>query len=127
MSPLFKDFSVDELVAVIQGLNLLTYQAGEIIIMEGDAGQSLYMLTAGTVRALRRNAAGKQATIGELAEGAFFGEMSILTGKPRTATVVAATYCELLELDRPTLDGIVTRHPHVLEVLKVFAAERQKH
>jgi hypothetical protein len=126
VSPLFKDFSVDELVAVIQGLNLLTYQPGEIIIMEGDAGQSLYMLTSGTVRAMRRNAAGKQATVGELAEGAFFGEMSILTGKPRTATVVAKSYCELLELDRPTLDGIVARHPHVLDVLKEFAAERQK-
>lgn len=126
VSPLFKDFSVDELVAVIQGLNLLTYQPGEIIIMEGDAGQSLYMLTSGTVRALKRNAQGRQATVGELTEGAFFGEVSILSGGPRTATVVAATYCELLELDRATLDGIVKTHPRVLDILKEFAAARQK-
>ncbi|HET7746022.1 MAG TPA: cyclic nucleotide-binding domain-containing protein [Vicinamibacteria bacterium] len=126
VSPLFKDFSVDELVAVIQGLNLLTYQPGEIIIMEGDPGQSLYMLTSGTVRALKRNAQGRQATVGELTEGAFFGEVSILSGGPRTATVVAATYCELLELDRGTLDGIVKTHPRVLDILKEFAAVRQK-
>jgi hypothetical protein len=126
VSPLFKDFSVDELVAVIQGLNLLTYQPGEIIIMEGDPGQSLYMLTSGTVRAMKRNAQGRQATVGELTEGAFFGELSILSGKPRSATVVAATYCELLELDRATLDGIVKTHPRVLEILKEFATARQK-
>ena len=124
VSPLFKDFSVDELVAVIQGLNLITFEAGDIILTEGDPGDSLYMLTAGTVKAVKRNAAGRQAAVSELSEGAFFGEISILTGQPRTATVVATSHCELLELDRPTLDAIVATHPHVRQVLEQFSKER---
>jgi Cyclic nucleotide-binding domain len=124
VSPLFRDFSVDELVAVIQGLKLLTYQTKQIILKEGDRGDSLYMLTSGTVKAFRRNAKGKQVLLAELTEGAFFGEGSILTGKPRTATVVAWEECELLELDRPTLDSITQTHPHVWEVLQEFAGQR---
>jgi hypothetical protein len=124
VSPLFRDFSVDELVAVIQGLKLLTYLPRQIVLKEGDRGESLYMLTSGTVKAFRKNAQGKQVALAELTEGAFFGEGSILTGKPRTATVVAWTDCELLELDRPTLDSITKTHPHVWDVLKEFALKR---
>ena len=124
VSPLFRDFSVDELVAVIQGLKLLTYQTKQIILREGDRGDSLYMLTSGTVKAFRKNAQGKQVALAELTEGAFFGEGSILTGKPRTATVVAWEPCELLELDRPTLDSITKTHPHVSLVLQEFAVKR---
>lgn len=124
VSPLFKDFSVDELVAVIQGLNLITFEAGDIILTEGDPGDSLYMLTSGTVKAVRRNAAGRQVAVNEISEGAFFGEISILTGQPRTATIVATSHCELLELDRATLDSIVATHPHVRQVLEQFSKER---
>ena len=124
VSPLFKDFSVDEMVAVIQGLNLITFEPGDIILTEGDPGDSLYMLTSGTVKAVKRNAAGKQVAVSEMTEGAFFGEISILTGQPRTATVVATSRCELLELDRATLDSIVATHPHVRQVLEQFSKER---
>ncbi len=124
VSPLFKDFSVDELVAVIHGLNLITFESGDIILTEGDPGDSMYMLTAGTVKAVKRNAAGRQVAVNELSEGAFFGEISILTGQPRSATVVATSHCELLELDRPTLDSIVATHPHVRQVLEKFSKER---
>jgi cAMP-dependent protein kinase regulator len=57
-------------------------------------------------------------------EGTFFGEISILSGKPRTATVTAATHCELLELDRSTLDEITKTHPHVQSVLEEFYIQR---
>jgi hypothetical protein len=126
VSPLFQSFSVDEMVAVIQGLRLHSFEPRQFIIREGSAGDSLFMLTSGTVRAFRKNTAGKQALLGELAEGAFFGEGSILTGQPRAASVVAWTPCELLELDRATLDSIVSTHPHVLDVLKDFAAKRAR-
>ena len=118
VSPLFRDFSVDEMVAMIQGLKLLSYERGAVILREGQGGGSLYMLTSGRVRAFKKGADGKQSTLGDLKEGAFFGEMSILTGQPRMASVVALARCELLELDRPTLDGITKTHPHVWDVLR---------
>jgi hypothetical protein len=125
VSPLFRDFSVDEMVAVIQGLSLLSFARGDVILREGEPGDRLYMLTSGMVRAFRKDAAsGRQLRVADLKEGAFFGEVSILTGGPRTATVAALTPCELLELDRATLDSIRETHPHVWEVLEDFARQR---
>jgi hypothetical protein len=125
VSPLFRDFSVDEMVAVIQGLKLLSYERGAVILREGQGGGSLYMLTSGRVRAFKKGDDGKQNPLGDLKEGAFFGEMSILTGQPRMASVVALARCELLELDRPTLDEITKSHPHVWDVLREFAEKRR--
>jgi CRP-like cAMP-binding protein len=126
VSPLFRDFAVDEMVAVIQGLKLLSFERGAVILREGQGGGSLYMLTAGRVRAFKKDpGSGKQRPLGDLKEGAFFGEMSILTGQPRMASIVALTRCELLELDRPTLDQITKTHPHVWNVLREFAEKRE--
>ena len=125
VSPLFRDFSVDEMVAVIQGLRLLTFERGQAILREGQPGVSLYTLTSGRVRVFRKDAVtGRQNQVGDLKEGAFFGEISILTGQPRMASIVALTRCELLELDRPTLDEIAKTHPHVWDVLREFAGKR---
>jgi hypothetical protein len=126
VSPLFKDFSVDEMVAVIQGLRLIGCAPRKVILRQGDPGDSLYMLTSGRVRAFVKSAEGKQTPLADLEEGAFFGEMSILSGKPRNATIVAVTDCELLELDRATLDRIVASHPRVREVLQEFARQRSR-
>jgi outer membrane PBP1 activator LpoA protein len=125
VSPLFRDFSVDEMVAVIQGLKLLSFERGQVIIREGQPGTSLYTLTSGRVRAFRKDpATGKQSPLADLKEGAFFGEISILTGQPRNASIVALSRCELLELDRPALDQITKTHPHVWDVLRDFAGRR---
>jgi len=125
VSPLFQSFSQEELVAVIAGLRLITFEAGDIIITEGDAGDSLFVLTTGVAKAFIKNAGGiGQRCVREMRDGDFFGEISVLSGKPRTATVTAATRCELLELDRKTLDQIITFHPHVMRVLQDFYIER---
>jgi len=115
------------MVAVIQGLKLLTFDRGQVILQEGQPGASLYTLTSGRVRAFRKDQqTGKQVQIGDLKEGAFFGEMSILTGQPRAASIVALNSCELLELDRAALDGITSSHPHVWDVLREFAEKRSQ-
>jgi hypothetical protein len=126
VSPLFQDFAVDEMVAIIQGLRLLTFERGDVILREGERGDSVYMLASGRVRAFIRAADGRQQPVGDLAEGAFFGEISILTGQPRTATIVAASRCELLELDRATLDAITGDHPRVWDVMREFANRRAR-
>jgi cAMP-dependent protein kinase regulator len=123
-SPLFGDFSREELIAVMRGLNLHSYEPGEIIMTEGEPGASLYVLTTGAVRAYVINSFGSNTQVRTMEEGEFFGEISLLTGKPRTATITAAEHCELLELDRKTLDEIANDHPHVMEVVKEFHDQR---
>ena len=123
-SPLFSDFSSEELVEVIKGLELLSYEAGDVIVAEGAPGDSLFVLTTGTVKAFVKDPDGHYHKVREMYEGAFFGEVSILTGKPRSATITAATACELLALDRASLDAITERQPNVLTILKHFCEAR---
>lgn len=123
-SPLFSDFSSDELVEVIRGLELLTYGPGDVIVAEGAPGDSLFVLTTGTVKAFVKDPQGHYHMVREMYEGAFFGEVSILTGKPRSATITAATPCELLALDRASLDAITERQPNVLTILRHFCEAR---
>jgi hypothetical protein len=124
-TPLFSGFSRDELVAVIKGLRLLTFEPGDIVLTEGDRGDSLYVITTGTVKTFVRDTTqGGQLLMRRLKEGDFFGEISILSGKARSATVTAATHCEMLELDRATLDQITASYPHVRQVLEEFYLAR---
>ncbi len=125
-SPLFADFSEADLVAVIQGLELATYGPGDILILEGDPGTSLFVITSGVVRAFVKQADGKNKQVREMGEGSFFGEIAVLSGKPRTATVTAKTQVEALILERKTLDNICKTHPSVRTTLQKFAAERLK-
>lgn len=123
-SPLFSDFSAEELVEVIKGLELLTYEAGDVIVAEGAPGDSLFVLTTGTVKAFVKDPDGHYHKVREMYEGAFFGEVSILTGRPRSATITAATPCELLALDRTALESIAERQPNVMTILRHFCEAR---
>jgi hypothetical protein len=123
-SPLFADFSETDLVAVIQGLELVSYGPGEILISQGDPGTSLFVITSGVVRAFVKQENGKNKQVREMGEGSFFGEIAVLSGKPRTATVTSKTPVEALILERKTLDNIVKTHPSVRTTLQKFAAER---
>lgn len=123
-TPLFRGMSAQEIVAVIRGLTLHSFEAGHILVTEGEAGDSLYVLTTGMCRAFVKNPKGRNVEVRVLSEGDFFGEISMLTMKPRSATVTTATPCELLELDRANLDAILASHPHVMEVLEEFYKAR---
>jgi Arc/MetJ-type ribon-helix-helix transcriptional regulator len=123
-SPLFSDFSHRELVDVIRELRLEGYEPGEIVVTEGEAGDSLYVVASGLVRAFVRSADGRSREVRRLGEGEFFGEISLLSGSPRTATITAASATELLVLDRNALEGLTARHPRVREVLREFRDQR---
>lgn len=123
-SPLFRDLVVEELLAVVEGLRLLTFDPGDIILTEGEPGQSLFIVTSGSVTIFVRNPTGRNISVGTLGEGDFFGEISSLSGRPRTATVTAAERTELLELDKPTLDSVALRHRRVKDLLEQAYVER---
>ena len=123
-SPLFADFSEEELLSLVSSLRLVSRQAGDIIVSEGEAGEGLFVLAAGAVKVMVRDGLGRSGTVCRLEEGAFFGEIAALSGAPRSATVVAAGPCEVLELDRKALDEVAARHPRVRQLLERAYAER---
>jgi CRP-like cAMP-binding protein len=123
-SPLFNGLTEDELLALVRGLELRTLEPGDIVLTEGEPGQSVFLVATGRVKVFIRNRSGQDVLLRPLGEGAFFGEISALSGRSRTATVTAAAPCALLELDRSALDTITKAHPRVREILENVYIER---
>src|SRR6185503_13367546 len=121
---LFGALTEEELLAVVRGLRLHLHGPGDVLITEGERGQSVFILASGGAKVFVRSPSGRNFPVAELREGEFFGEISSLSGRPRSATVTASARCELLELDRPTLDQIARTHPHVADVLEEFYIRR---
>jgi small-conductance mechanosensitive channel/CRP-like cAMP-binding protein len=91
------------------------YAAGEVIVHEGDEGSSMFVVSRGEAGVALGDAEGPGVEIARLGKGDFFGEMSLLTGEPRTATVTAATDCELLEIGGDAFRRLVLPDPALVE------------
>lgn len=101
------------------------YAPGERIFAQGDVGDSLYVIKAGTVT-LSLAESGEARSLATLREGDFFGEMSLLTGERRSASADAATDCELLVIDRRHLAPLLEAHPEFMRrISQTIAARRQ--
>ena len=121
-SPLFEDLSPGELTAFFGNLRLLIKKSGSIIVTEGQPGDSLFVLASGSVRVYRRTVEGGNEQVAVLEDGDVFGKPSVLSGARRTRTFVAATECQLLEVDKANFDGVAARHPQVRDQLAALAA-----
>ena len=100
------------------GLHRRLVPAGGIVVSEGDPGNSLFLIASGSVRILVVGGHGRPLEIRRLDVGDFFGEVAALTGQPRSATVVATTESELLEIDRPALGILVEARPAARPILE---------
>lgn len=127
-SPLFEILGNEERAAIVEQMELETHDEGSVIINEGDPGSSMYVIASGSVRVYTRGS-GSTGTVylADLGEGDFFGEVSVLTGKPRTATITASQRTELLRLDRDKLDAVLAKYPGMRKVLDEFYKKRAKH
>jgi len=96
---------------------------GETIVSEGDAGQSMFVVRSGSV-AITLGPERRLVAVTET--GGYFGEMSLLTGDPRTATVTARGDCTVLEISAADFRAFVQGHPDVIDHLAAAAALRRK-
>src|ERR1051325_11563812 len=109
-SPLFEELSDEERQALVREMELEQHDEGSVIISEGQPGSSMYVIASGEVKVFTRGTGGNTVYLAKLAEGDFFGEVSVLTGKPRTATITASQPTELLRLDKTKLDTAPGTH-----------------
>ena len=127
-SPLFEVLKPEERAALVKEMDLEQHEEGSVIITEGDTGTSMYIIASGEVKVYTRGSGKTQSVyLAKLGEGDFFGEVSVLTGKPRTATITASRPTELLRLDKEKLDNALAKHPGVRKVLDEFYKKRAKH
>jgi small-conductance mechanosensitive channel/CRP-like cAMP-binding protein len=122
--PLFQCLELDQLNTLVDNGTLNRFGRGERIIEEGAKGDSMFILLRGTAQvSVSKN--GTTIRVGVLRTGDCFGEMSLLTGEQRTATVRAEGDCEVLEISKAPMSEIFHETPECLNQLSELLAKRR--
>lgn len=123
---LFRDLDSDVVQTLAEGATRLYYDDGEILVREGDQGESLLVIDVGAavVSKSTGGADGAGIDVGRLGEGDFLGEQSLLTGEPRNATVRAEGGCEVLQIAKPQVAEVLAADPNIAQVLSRALATR---
>jgi len=119
--PMFASLSEADRTALAGLLVPRRYEAGQQVFREGEPGQEMFVVESGRVAVTALDERGGEIRLSVLARGAFFGEISLLDGGPRTAAVRALEPVSLLTLERNVFFSFLERHPsaarHMVEVL----------
>lgn len=98
-----------------------SFKAGEVIFREGELGFTMFVVRAGSVR-ISKQVRGGERTLATFGPGEFFGEMAVLSGRPRTATATAVGTLTLLEVDEDRFDAMINSQPEItVRILKKLA------
>jgi len=116
--PLFSHLSARHLRRLADSANEVRYMPGASIVKQGEPGDRFYVIVEGQAKVLNR--AGK--VVNRLLPGDFFGEISLLDGGARTATVVSETPMTMLELTRSAFRRVLAEEPGVAVKLLEYAA-----
>lgn len=122
--PIFSDLTREAFVALARAMVLQRVNEGEAVIREGDDGTSFYVVATGRLAVSKRDDRGEAVVLARLGEGDFFGEMALLSGAPRAATVIAEERAELLEFRADVLLGMAGKHPQLASSLRRFYRQR---
>ena len=101
----------------------VSFDAGQVVVREGDPGDALFVVKAGIVE-VHTDREGSAVHLAQLGPGACYGEVSMLSGLPRTATVVAKVPSTLLRLPREQLAQLLDAYPNVRERLQTMVLLR---
>jgi len=122
--PFFSPLKADERKKLADEATLHVFNAGEMIIREGDPGRSIYVILDGQVRVFTRDHRGEELELAVLEVSQFFGEMSFLNGKPRSGSVMAVDTSVIVELGYTSMRRVVKEHPTVKKVLVEYYQQR---
>ncbi|MBI3273161.1 MAG: mechanosensitive ion channel [Planctomycetes bacterium] len=114
----------EDLRLLTEDLTHHIYARGERVFVQGDEGETFYIIWSGSVGVKVRNEGGTEVEVAELRHGSFFGEMSLLTGERRTATVAAKEDADLLELDRASFSVLLRDNPAIAQSISEIIATR---
>jgi len=122
--PIFSDLGREAFLEVLRRTVLHRVPAGQAVIEEGDEGTSFFVVAGGRFLVSKRDEVGGTVVLAKLGDGDFFGEMALLSGAARAATVTAETDAEVLEFRAEELLDVAGRHPHVAQSLRRFYRQR---
>jgi small-conductance mechanosensitive channel/CRP-like cAMP-binding protein len=122
---IFAPLSADETTMLAQAASSHVFAPGEMVIRAGDPGSSMFVVHNGRV-SVQISESGRARTVATLSDGAFFGEMALFTGEPRTANVVALEETEVLEIGHAAMKQVFDTNPDLVESLSHIIAERRQ-
>lgn len=93
------------------------YPKNTVLVTEGDESTYMYIIRKGTVSAFLNNEDGRQVNLNYMHEGEYFGELSLIDGKPRSASIMSVTDCEIILVSRASVQDLISKHPEFAMLL----------
>ncbi len=124
--PVFKPLSDEQIETLVSAAALQVFMRGETLVYQGDRGESLFVIRSGTVRIDKSLGEGPTTTIATMGSGDFFGEMSLLTGEPRTASIIAETETEVVVVSKEAFAPVLTADTGILVGLSAALEDRAR-
>jgi anion transporter len=124
---IFSTLSREDIAKVLGKLEEVSYAAGATIIKQGDNGDSFYLIHEGAVEVVLEGTGGRQETLAVLGPQEGFGEMALLSGEPRSATIVAVKDTTLWRLSREAWTDLIDKHPTWLLHFCAVLSKRLSH
>ncbi|SRR5271166_4011039 len=122
-----RGLSDDELRLLVPTVEVRQFGAGEMLMRSGEQGDTMFIVRSGTAEVYAHTADGQMRHIRNYARGDFTGEMALMTGAPRTASVRATSDLEVIEMDREGFARLFKEHPDLAASLgEVIAARNQE-
>jgi Flp pilus assembly CpaE family ATPase len=123
-APVFFSFQESTLRALARRIRRVTVPAGEMVVFQGEPGDTIFFIERGRCRVVIEKPPGA-VTVAVLTEGDFFGDAACLLNRPQQASVYAQTDCSLLALDRQSAHTVLAgREPGAIEELQKLAEQR---
>ncbi|MDH3662577.1 MAG: patatin-like phospholipase family protein, partial [Alphaproteobacteria bacterium] len=123
--PLFRDLDRKTLNELTEELTWFSLPAGETLFHQGAHGDALFVLVSGMLSITVNDHRGQARRIGYIHAGETVGELALMSGEPRSATVTALRDSTLFGLDEAAFQRLIERHPHTSSQLLRMLAERQ--
>ncbi len=122
---IFNPIPLDERIRLAETVGVKDFAAGECPVRQGDPGDSFYLIRKGTVDVIVEKSPGQGVVVATLGPGNFFGEMSLLTGAVRTASIHVKDDAEFVVIDRESFRNILVNNPSIAESMSRILSERQ--
>ena len=121
-----RGLSDEELRMLVPSVAVRQFGAGELLIRQDEQGESMFIFRSGTAELFARTADGQTRHLANYVRGDFTGEMALMTGDPRTASVRAITDVEVIEMDREGFTSLFKEHPDVASAISDIIAARNE-
>jgi CRP-like cAMP-binding protein len=111
--PIFSSLNQEDLTQLLKEKTSQErkYAAGDVVVREGEVGDSLFLIGSGSVQVTRQGSGGQSIALATLSATEFFGEVAVLERRPRSATVIAKENCLLLEIAGEKFRTLLEMHP----------------